>query len=68
VTPDGIGEEFELGGGWPVADLACVPGMRAEHFLQKHEIHIGFTQQVPDLVQDKIAIAARESLMDVVGK
>ncbi len=68
MAPHFVSEKLELRRCGPVDNFAGVPRVCTKDFLQKHEIHIGFAQQLTNLVQDEAAISSRKSLMDIVSE
>ena len=65
LRPDRVGEEFVLGFGWPVEMAAGVAGVRAQHFLQEHQVRRCGADRVAQLRQHVATIEHIEAHVGV---
>ena len=65
VMPDRVSQELILAGSRPPGQSACVAMMRAQHFLQEYDVCAGFAYRVPQLMQNKVSVKKRKSLVSI---
>ena len=69
VTPAfHVGDVLVLRPVRPIVKTRVMPGVRALHFLQQHDVGVKVVEPVTHLVDHHLAVQRRQPLVDVVGR
>lgn len=68
MVPDLVGQEFELGGAWPVSYLGLALSVFPLDLLEENQVCLGSPNEVPDRPQDELPVEGGKTLVNIPGQ